>query len=183
MLKEIDLFIKVKNRVRDIICHYLRKPFIGSLGKGSYIKRGVRLIGNPYRINIGKKFKIWENCVIGVGKGKIIIGDNGLLGVGTFINAGNNTIRIGNGVAIAPHCRIIAYSHHYFPEKLIADSHIEADITIEDDILIGAGVTILPGVTIGKGAIVAAGAVIDKDVDPFIIVGGIPAKKIKDRIA
>lgn len=182
MEKLIDLFIKAKNRFRDTLCHYLRKPFIGSLGGGSYIKRGVRLVGNPYRIKIGKGFKIWENCVIGVGKGRIIIGDNGLIGVGTFINAGGSIIRIGNGVAIAPHCKIIAYSHHYFLGKLIAESHIEDDITIEDDVLIGAGVTILPGVKIGKGAIVAAGAVVNKDVESNTIVGGIPAKKIKDRI-
>ena len=82
---------------------------------------------------------------------------------------------------IAPHCRIIAYSHHYFPGKFIADSHIEADITIEDDVLIGAGVTILPGVTIGKGAIVAAGSIVNKSVETYTIVGGIPAKVIKNR--
>lgn len=181
MLSVIDLFIRAKNRLRDILCHYLRKPFFGALGKGSFIKRGVRLLGNPYRIKIGKKFKIWENCVVAVGTGKILIGDNGLFGVGTFVNAGSCNIRIGNGVAIAPHCRIIAYSHHYFPRKLIADSHVEADITIEDDVLIGTGVTILPGVTIGKGAIVAAGAVVNQDIKPYTIVGGIPAKLIKTR--
>lgn len=182
MLNFIDLLIKVKNRFCDILWHYLRKPFIGNLGRGSYIKRGVRLLGNPYRIKIGKGFKIWENCIIGVGKGQIYIGNNGLIGVGTFINAGSSIIRIGNGVAIAPHCMIVAYSHHYFSGKLIAESHIKGNITIEDDVLIGAGVTILPGVKIGKGAIVAAGAVVNKDVESNTIIGGIPAKKIKNRI-
>ena len=47
--------------------------------------------------------------------------------------------------------------------------------------MIGAGVTILPGVTIGKGAIVGAGAVVNKDVEPYVIVGGVPAKFIKKR--
>ena len=61
MLNFLDLLIKVKYRLRDILFHYLRKPFIGGLGKGSYIKRGVKLLGNPYRIKIGKKFKILEN--------------------------------------------------------------------------------------------------------------------------
>lgn len=177
----LDLLIKAKKRLRDIIFHYLRKPFIGRLGPGSFIKPGVRLLGNPYRIKIGKKFKIWENCVVAVGTGRIIIGDNGLLGVGTFVNAGGVTIRIGNGVAIAPHCRIIAYSHHYFPDRVITESHVEIDITIEDDVLIGAGATILPGVTIGKGAIVAAGAVVNKSVSPYSIVGGVPAAFLKKR--
>lgn len=183
MLIVIDLLIKIINRFRDFVYHSLRKPFIGGLGRGSYLKRGVKLVGNPYRIKIGKGFKIWENCVIGVSKGRIIIGDNGLLGVGTFINAGNSVIRIGNGVAVAPHCRIIAYSHHYSSGNLIVDSHLEADITIEDDVLIGAGATILPGVTIGKGAIIAAGAVVNTSIDSYLIVGGVPAKFIKKRLA
>jgi len=177
----VDLIIRIKRRVRDIICHYFRKPFIGNLGKGSYIKQGVKLIGNPYRIKIGKCFKVWENSVLAVGKGSIIIGNDGLLGVGTIINAGNSIIKIGNGVAIAPNCTFVAYSHHYFIGKKIVDSYIEGDIIIEDDVLIGAGVTILPGVTIGKGAIVGAGAVVNKDVKSNTIVGGIPAKYIKNR--
>lgn len=181
-LSYIDLFIKIKNRLRDILCHYLRKPFIGSIGKGSYIKSGVKLLGNPYRLQIGSKFKIWENCVLELGKGNIVLGDNGLLGVGTILNAGNCNIIIGNGVAIAPYCKIMAYSHHYYPGKSISISHIEADIIIEDDVLIGAGVTILPGVTIGKGAIIGAGAVVNRNVDPFTIVGGVPAKFIKNRV-
>lgn len=178
----IDLFVKLKYRFRDIACYYFRKPFIGSLGKGSYIKSGVKIIGNPYRIFIGKNFKIWENCVMSIGKGTINIGDNGLIGVGSIVSAGNSTITIGNGVAIAQQCKIIAYSHHYYPGKSISESHFEADITIEDDVLIGAGVIILPGVTIGKGAIVGAGAVVSKDVESNTIVVGIPAKFIKNRV-
>lgn len=51
---------------------------------------------------------------------------------------------------------------------------------IANKVWIGANVTILPGVTIGDGAIIAAGAVVTKDVEPMTIVGGVPAKKIKD---
>lgn len=178
----IDLIIKILNRFRDILTHYLRKPFIGALGKGSYIKSGVKIVGNPYRIIIGKNFKIWQNCVLSLGKGFINIGDDGLIGVGSIISAGNSTVIIGNGVAIAQQCKIIAYSHHFYPNKSIFESHFEADITIEDDVLIGAGVIILPGVTIGKGAIIGAGAVVNKDVKAYSIVGGVPARFIKDRV-
>ncbi len=181
-MKFIDILIKIIYRLRDIVAHYLRKPFIGKLGYGSYLKPGVKIIGNPYRVRIGKNFKIWQNCVLALNKGMIAIGDNGLLGVGTIVNAGNKRIIIGNGVAVAQDCKIIAYSHHYYPNKPIVESYSEADIEIEDDVLIGAGAIILPGVTIGKGAIVAAGAVVNKAVEANTIVGGIPAKKIKDRI-
>ena len=181
-MKFIDIIVKIIYRLRDIVAHYLRKPLIGRLGRGSYIKPGVKILGNPYRIVIGENFKIWHNCVVSLGKGRIVIGNNGLLGVGTIVNAGNKKITIGNGVAVAQDCKIIAYSHHYYPNMKIVDSYLEADINIEDDVLIGAGAIILPGVTIGKGAIVAAGAVVNKDVEANTIVGGIPAKMIKKRI-
>ena len=53
-------------------------------------------------------------------------------------------------------------------------------VTIEDDVLIGANAVVLEGVRVGKGAIVAAGAVVTKDVEPYTVVAGTPARKIKD---
>jgi len=55
-------------------------------------------------------------------------------------------------------------------------------VVIEDDVWIAARSIILPGVTIGKGAVIAAGAVVTKDVPPYTVVGGVPARKIKLRI-
>lgn len=69
--------------------------------------------------------------------------------------------------------------HPVFEELKAADS--TANIVIGNDVWIGARVTILDGVTIGDGAIVAAGAVVIKDVDPYSIVGGVPAKVLKKR--
>lgn len=181
MLVWIDILLKILYRLRDIACHYLRKPFVAKLGKGSYLKQGVKLIGNPYRISIGTNFKIWQNCVLSVGKGQIIIGDDGLIGVGSILSAGDNTIRIGDGVAIAQQVRIIAYSHHYEKDKPVTECFRQGDIYIGNDVLIGAGVTILPGVTIGNGVVVAAGAVVTTNVMESTVVGGIPARIIKTR--
>ncbi|MBU2537741.1 MAG: acyltransferase [Proteobacteria bacterium] len=60
-------------------------------------------------------------------------------------------------------------------------SIITSSVVVEDDVWIGHGATILKGVHVGKGAIIAAGAVVTRDVAPYSIVGGVPAKLIRNR--
>ena len=174
-----DLIFKVLDRARDIFFLYFKwKILFGKIGNGSFVKRGVKVSGNPRRIEIGRNFKIWENCTLGVGKGKIIIGDNGLLGVNTFINSSEGTVKIGDNVAIAPYTQIYSYTHHFEKDKLVTDCDRVGDVTIENNVLIGSNVIILPGITIHEGAIIAAGAVITSDVPSNKIYGGIPAKEL-----
>lgn len=101
---------------------------------------------------------------------------------------------IGNFCSIAPNVLfIVASDHNYnnlstYPFKvMIAGEKAEAlskgNIIVKDDVWIGANSTILSGVTINKGAIVAAGSVVTKDVPPYAIVGGNPAKVIKYRFS
>jgi acetyltransferase-like isoleucine patch superfamily enzyme len=133
-------------------------------------------------VRIGDRFKICENCIIAVGEAEIEIGDNGFIGVGTYINATYGCVKIGNGVAIAPFCKLFTFSHHYSPEKSVRESFYYKDVVIGNNVLIGSNSVILPGVTIGDGAIIAAGSVVIRDVESNSIVGGIPAKIIKRRI-
>jgi acetyltransferase-like isoleucine patch superfamily enzyme len=97
---------------------------------------------------------------------------------------GTGGIRVGNYVRIAAHNVIVASSHQYGSTEIpIKQQGFSAKgIVIEDDVWIGAGCRILDGVRIGRGAIIAAGAVITKDVEPFDIVGGVPAKVIRNRV-
>jgi len=173
-----DFFWKAKEK----ICDYLRLTYwrllIGKIGKGSFVKDGLRIVGNPKRIRIGSKFKIWQNCLLSVENGEIIFGDNGLLGISSIINASSGKVMVGNNVAIAPHVKIFSYSHYYEPGKNTNECYKIADVIIGNNVLIGAGAIILPGVTIGEGAVVAAGAVVNKDVEKNSIVGGVPAKVI-----
>ena len=170
------------SRLRDAVRHFFQQFRLGHLGKRSVMNPGVRILGNPRRIFLDDNFRVWENALLYTGdKGKIIGGRNSLIGVDCFINSGNSTIRIGNGVAVSSHCRLIAYSHHYSKDDIpVIFTATEGDITIEDNVLIGSGVTILPGVTVGRGSVVAAGAVVTHDVPPRVIVGGIPAKVLKE---
>lgn len=174
-----DLFWRIKEKICDFFRLFYWRLFIGKIGKGSFIKDGFRIIGNPKRIRIGSNFKIWQNCILSVKNGEIIFGDNGLLGIGSLINASKGKVTIGNNVAIAPNVQIFSYSHHYDKGKSVTECYNISDVVIEDNVLIGASAVILPGVIIGTGSVVAAGSVVNKSVERNSIVGGIPAKKIK----
>jgi len=176
-----DFISKVRNRTMDILRKFYWKIMLGDIGKGSYIKAGVRIVGNPKRIKIGTNFKIWQGCMLSVKEGFISFGDNGLLGVDSFINASVGTVTIGNNVAIAPKVQIFSISHHFESGKKTTECYKIKDVVIEDNVLIGAGAIILPGVVIGTGAIVAAGSVVNKNVPSMHIVGGIPARLIRKR--
>jgi len=91
-------------------------------------------------------------------------------------------IEIGSGCMIGPYCYITDHDHGMAKGTRVQEQPlIGAPVTIGKDVWIGAGATILKGVTIGDGAIIAAGAVVTKNIAPNIIVGGVPAKPIKDR--
>lgn len=110
-------------------------------------------------------------------------GQNIRIGRGTFINMGCSFqdwggIEIGEECLIGHNCTICTVNHS--KEPLRRGDMVCQPVKIGNRVWIGANVTILPGVTIGEGAIVAAGAVVTKDVDTNTIVGGVPAKFIKE---
>lgn len=95
-----------------------------------------------------------------------------------FFNPSVRPLHIGNNVSIAGEVRIFTMEHDINSPDFAA---IAAPVSIEDYVVIGTRVTVLPGVTIGKGAVVASGAVVTKDVAPYAVVGGVPAKFIQER--
>jgi len=89
---------------------------------------------------------------------------------------------IGNGVRIGPHSSILGFNHEMRPDLPIKDQDLVfAGITVGDDVWIGAHAVILDGVTVGDHSVVAAGAIVTKDVAPWTIVAGNPARPIGDR--
>jgi acetyltransferase-like isoleucine patch superfamily enzyme len=110
-------------------------------------------------------------------------GKNIHIGENVFINSGckmqdQGGIYIGDDVLIGHNACLLTINHDFDPDSR-ADMH-PAPIHIENKAWLGSNVTVLPGVTIGEGAIVAAGAVVTKDVEAGTIVGGVPAKFIKN---
>jgi acetyltransferase-like isoleucine patch superfamily enzyme len=130
---------------------------------------------------------IGKNCYIGEGlhhdsPKNIEIGDNVYISHDVDILATCAKITIKNDVLIGPNVFIASFNHNVKKNKLIrlqGDSGKE--IYIGNDVWVGAKAIILAGVTIGEGAVIAAGSVVTKDVEPYAIVAGVPAKLIKHR--
>lgn len=116
------------------------------------------------------------------GSGHIVFGRNSFCGAYCVFGV-NREILIGSHVMIADAVSI-RDTDHVFEEvslPMVRQGIVSSSVVIEDDVWIGGGATILKGVHIGKGAIIAAGAVVTKDVAPYSIVGGVPAKLIRRR--
>lgn len=145
--------------IGNVPSHTIRKFFYKlagvNIGKGSSIHMGTRFY-QPANIEIGKDTIIGEYAVLD-GRAKLIIGDH---------------------VALASEVMIYNAEHDIHSGTFHA---VTADVNIHDYVFIGPRAIILPGVTVGKGAVIAAGAVVTKDVLPFSIVGGVPAKEIGKR--
>lgn len=176
-----DFLFRGLNKLKDYLLKIKWILILGSIGKESYIRSGVKIVGNPRRIYIGEKIKVYQKVIIAIGKGEIHIGNNGLIGVGTYINCGDENLTIGNNVAIAPYCKIFTNSHHYSNEKINIESYKNGNVIIEDNVLIGTNTVILPGVKIGHGSVIGASSLVNKDVESDTIVAGIPAKLLKNR--
>jgi acetyltransferase-like isoleucine patch superfamily enzyme len=115
---------------------------------------------------------------------KLKIGEGTYIGESNNIRAAGGSIYIGNNCLISQQVSIIATDHGIRKEQLIK-SQIwvkKGDIVIGDDVWIGCSSQILSGVTIGTGAVIAAGSLVNKDVEPYTIVAGIPAKFVKFRV-
>jgi maltose O-acetyltransferase len=90
-----------------------------------------------------------------------------------------NLVTIGKNCLLAPHVCISAATHPIDPTLRAAGAEFTAPITIGDNVWIGANATICPGVTIGNNVVVGAGAVVTKDFPDNVVIGGVPAKVLK----
>ncbi|MTJ12345.1 acyltransferase [Anabaena sp. UHCC 0187] len=158
------------------------------LGNGVNIFKGVRLDAKGHRnnrISISNRVTIERNVDIGcMDNTSIYIDEDTYIAPGVCI-AGQGDIHIGKNCMIASHCGIYANNHVFTNPLLpIKQQGVTCEgIIIEDDCWLGHGVTVLDGVTIGKGSIIGAGAVVSKDIPPYSIAVGVPAKVIKSRVA
>ena len=154
------IFILPRHKFFNLLkSNYLRIQG-AKVGHGVTFYPGIKI--NPaMNIKIGNKVDLAWRVIITT-NGGVEIGDRTLVGYGTIISSSNHIIP-GK------------------PEKIFNSGHENKKVIIENDVWIGANCTITAGIVIGEGSVIAAGSVVTKNVEPFTIVGGVPAKLIKKR--
>ncbi len=187
-------FLKIKNWCRRktmLIYTYLLRSSAGSIGKNTLICPPFQSF-NIKEMHVGNNTRISEHCWIEcisryadkMFSPYLEIGDNVHIGRFAHIIACGK-MKIGKNVVIAERVYISDNLHGYentdmpiMPQPL---NH-PGPVTIEDEVWIGNGASILPNVTIGKHSIIGSNAVVTKDIPPFCIAAGVPAKIIKQYI-
>ncbi|MBD2436613.1 acyltransferase [Nostoc sp. FACHB-110] len=157
------------------------------VGKRVYIFKGVRIDaqGHPNnKVYLANSVAIERNVDIGcLADTSIYIDEETFIGPGVCIEGPGN-IKIGKRCMIAANSGIYANNHNFANsvEPIKYQGVTRQGIVIEDDCWLGHGVTVLDGVTIGEGSVIGAGAVVNKNIPPFSVAVGVPARVIKSRI-
>ncbi len=138
------------------------KMLFGRLGGFAWIQPGVTFVQSN-RLRIGAHFGANTGSYLNAGGG-LTIGDYVLLGSNVTISSGRHPIE------------------GRFPPVFARPVEPRA-IVIEDDVWIGAGAVIMPGITLRRGSVIGANAVVTKDTDPYAVMAGVPARRIRTRDA
>jgi len=132
------------------------KGWLGGMGKGTGVQMGCRFLNGR----------------------KVHLGDRNVINFGCLLDGRKFQIRIGSDVSIGPEASILTLGHD--PQSPEFEDR-GGDVVIGNRVWIGYRAIILPGVTIGEGAVVGAGSIVTKNVEPFSIVAGNPARRIGER--
>lgn len=138
----------------------------------------IRLIvyRHVYRLRVSNKAVVYGNVELWAAH-KIRIGDRSIIGHGCFLD-GRRELVIGGNVNMSSGVWIWTLQHDLrSPDFRVTGGRV----VIGDRVWLCSRSTILPGVTVGEGAVVASGAVVSRDVEPYTIVGGVPARRIGER--
>jgi len=158
----------------------------------------IQYLPNSRFSKLGNKIRVWYlSKILKVIKpsketfieNKVYIGNGKQISIGSGVQINENVFIqgavIGNYVMIAPNVSLLAnmHTHDRIDIPMAKQGKVVGNpVIIEDDVWLGRNVIVMPGVKIEKGSIIAAGAVVTKDVPPYSVYGGIPAKFIKNRV-
>lgn len=170
---------RVSSEVRKLAtrCIYPEIQF----GKSVFVDSRARFrVTDGGQLLIGNGGTVGRDTLIVAKKGSIKVSARCFIGQGTVI-ASDESVAIGNDCLIGEHVTIRDQNHRidYSDVPFALQGMDSSPISIGDNVWIGAKATILPGVTIGSNSVIAANAVVSKDVPPWSVAGGVPARIIR----
>jgi acetyltransferase-like isoleucine patch superfamily enzyme len=142
----------------------------------------IRVHGNS-QVIIGNKTRIDRGVrILSANKANITISDGARIGLYSVFNGGDS-ISVGKKALVSGYVYLQTSMHGYASKgEFVQDQgYSHAPVVLEEDSWLGTHVVVLPGVVVGKGAVVGSNAVVTKNVDPYQVVAGIPAKPLKER--
>lgn len=149
-----------------------------------YLERKKWRKRNKHNYTYIKNLFCSQNVKVGIGTygGICLLNDiqNVVLKIGSYCSIAEEVVFILGADHPTKYISTFPFKYKFF-DQMYLEAISKGDIIVDDDVWIGYGATIMSGVHIGQGAVVAAGAVVTKDVPPYAIVGGVPAKVIKYR--
>lgn len=160
----------------------VRREEFKRIGENVILEDGVKVF-HPDRISIGNNVYVGHYAILkGHYRGEMTIGDQTWIGQGCFLHSAG-TITIGTAVGIGPNVSILTSVHDEGPlsRPVMYGPLSFGEVTVEDGCDLGVGAVLLPGVRIGEGAIVGAGSVVTRNVPPFTVAAGNPARVLRNR--
>jgi acetyltransferase-like isoleucine patch superfamily enzyme len=155
---------------------------LSQVGPDCVFETGV-LIFHPENVALGSNVYVGHYSILkGYYKNRLEVGDETWIGQQCFLHAAGGLF-IGRSVGIGPGVKILTSQHEEAPRaQAIFDAPLLfRPVVVEDGADLGAGAIVLPGVTIGRGAQIGAGAVVTRDVAPYSIAAGSPARILRER--
>jgi acetyltransferase-like isoleucine patch superfamily enzyme len=157
----------------------LVNPFVHKKHRDAIIRWSVRMDVFPYkRFEIGAKSIIESFAMIANACGDVVIGEKVLIGLGCKITG---PVTMGNHILLAQNVLMSGLNHDFedITKPIVAQGFTTREILIEDGVWIGGNAVITAGVRIGRNAIIGAGSVVTKDVPPYSVAVGNPARVVK----
>ncbi len=158
---------------------YILNPFIHKVSRKAIIRRTARLDVFPYkRFEVGEYSIIEDFTLLANACGDVIMGKKVLIGCGSKIIG---PITFGDNILLAQNVVLSGLNHDYEdPTRPIVEQGFNVkEIVVEDGVWIGAGALVTAGVHIGRNSVVGAGSVVTRDVPPYSVVVGNPARVVK----